>query len=155
MPSQPKTKQKAALVTRALSKEQLLDMVATGWTQQRIADHVANLTGQPISQYYICKTLQTFGDEYQAAKKAQAQYHAERIAEIADKVEDGRLDPASARISSENRKWVAARLDPSQYGDRIQADIAVTDVTALHLAAMRDALKTVTTQAQAIEQVDE
>jgi hypothetical protein len=141
-----KTKQKAAMITRAVSKEWLLDAVATGWTQQRIADHVKQLTGEPISTYYICRTLQSFGADYDAAKKAQAQYHAERIADISDKVENGQLDPASARISSENRKWVAARLDPSQYGDRIQADIAVTDVTALHLAAMRDALKIVSTQ---------
>jgi hypothetical protein len=143
MAAQPKTQQAKALITRTLSKDQLLDMVATGWTQQRIADHVTQVTGQPVSQYYICKTLQSFGDEHTQAKKAQAQYHAERIADIADKVEDGRIDPASARISSDNRKWVAARLDPTQYGDRIQADIQLTDVTALHLEAMRNAMKTV------------
>ena len=146
MAARPKTQQAKALITRTVSRDWLLDAVATGWTQQRIADHVTTLTGQPISTYYVCRTLQSFGADYDAAKKAQAQYHAERIADISDKVENGQLDPASARISSENRKWVAARLDPSQYGDRIQADIAVTDVTALHLAAMRDALKIVSTQ---------
>ena len=154
MPSQPKTKQKAALITKTLSREQLLDMVATGWTQRKIAQHVSQLTGQEVSQYYICKTLQSLGPDYEAAKREQAQYHAERIAEIADKVEEGTLDPASARISSDNRKWIASRLDPSQYGDKIQADIAVTDVTQMHLQAMREALKIVSTQ-KAIEQVDE
>jgi hypothetical protein len=123
-------------------------MVATGWTQQKIADHVSQLTKTPVSQYYICKTLQSFGDDYQAAKKAQAQYQAERVADIADKVEAGQLDPASARISSDNRKWVAARLDPSTYGDRVQADIQLTDVTALHLEAMRQAMRTVQTVTQ-------
>jgi hypothetical protein len=154
MPSQPKTAQKTAMVTRAVSKEWLLDAVATGWTQRKIAQHVSQLTGQEVSQYYICKTLQSLGPDYDAAKREQAQYHAERIAEIADKVEEGTLDPASARISSDNRKWIAARLDPSQYGDKIQADIAVTDVTQMHLQAMREALKIVSTQ-KAIEQVDE
>lgn len=152
MVSQPKTAQVKALVNRTLSKDQLLDMVATGWTQQRIADHVSSLTGQPISQYYICKTLQAFGDEYQEAKKAQARYQAERVADIADKVEEGKLDPASARVAADNRRWVASKLDPSTYGDRVAMDVQLTDVTAMHLQAMRDAMKIVATVDKAKEQ---
>lgn len=143
MPSQPKTQQAKALVTRTLSKEQLLDMVATGWTQQRIADHVSELSRTPVSQYYVCKTLQSFGEDYLQAKKAQALYHAERIAQIADNVEEGKLDPASARVASDNRKWVAARLDPSTYGDKVALDVAVTNVNELHLAAMRERMRVV------------
>jgi hypothetical protein len=143
MAAQPKTQQVKALVTRALTKDQLLEMVATGWTQRRIAEHITELTGQPCTSYYICKTLQSFGDEYVTAKKTQAEYHASRVADISDKVEEGKLDPASARVSSDNRRWLAARLDPSSYGDRIQADIQLTDVTAMHLEAMRNAMKTV------------
>jgi hypothetical protein len=142
---QPKTKAAKLLVTQTLSKDQLLDMVATGWTQQRIADHVSQLTGQPISQYYISKTLTGLGDEYQEAKKAQARYQAERVADIADKVEAGTLDAASARVSAENRRWVASRLDPATYGDRQAIDVQLTDVTALHMVALRDAMKTVST----------
>jgi hypothetical protein len=148
MAAQPKTQQHKQLITRTVSEEQLLDMVATGWSQRRIADHVSQLVGQPVSQYYVCKTLQTFGDRYQEAKKAQAEYHAERIADLADKVEDGKIDSSSARVASDNRKWLASKLDPSTYSDKAQLDIAVTDVTALHLAALRDRLKTVVTQTE-------
>ena len=146
MAAQPKTQQHKQLITKTISEDQLLDMVATGWSQRRIADHVSQLVGQPVSQYYVCKTLQTFGDRYQEAKKAQAEYHAERIADLADKVEDGKIDSSSARVASDNRKWLASKLDPSTYSDKAQLDIAVTDVTALHLAALRDRLKTVGTQ---------
>ena len=146
MAAQPKTQQHKQLITRTVSEDQLLDMVATGWSQRRIADHVSQLVGQPVSQYYVCKTLQTFGDRYQEAKKAQAEYHAERIADLADKVEDGKIDSSSARVASDNRKWLASKLDPSTYSDKAQLDIAVTDVTALHLAALRDRLKTVNSQ---------
>jgi hypothetical protein len=146
VPSKPKTTQAKALVSRTLSKEQLLDMVATGWTLKRIAEHVSNLVDTPISAYYICKTLQGFGDEYTAAKKAQAEMHAERVASIADDVEAGRIDPASARVASDNRKWVASKLDPSAYSDRAMIDVAVTDVAQMHLIALRERLKTVSTQ---------
>jgi hypothetical protein len=148
MAAQPKTQQHKQLITRTLSEDQLLDMVATGWSQQRIATHVSELVGQPVSQYYICKTLQSFGDRYQEAKKAQAEYHAARVADLADKVEDGKIDSSSARVASDNRKWLASKLDPSTYSDKAQLDIAVTDVTALHLAALRDRLKTVVTQTE-------
>jgi hypothetical protein len=143
MASQPKTKQAIATISRAIHKDALLEMVATGWTQQKIADHVTELTGIPVSQYYVCKTLQSFGDDYQAAKKAQAQYQAERVSALADKVEQGTLDPASARVASDNRKWVASKLDPSAYGDKVAMDVQLTDVTQMHLQAMRDAMRVV------------
>jgi hypothetical protein len=120
-------------------------MIATGWTVRKIADHVSSLTGQPISHYYIVKTLQTYGEDYQDAKKQQARLQAERVADIADKVENGQLDPASARVAAENRRWVASKLDPSVYGDRVAMDVQLTDVTAMHLNAMRDAMRTVNT----------
>jgi hypothetical protein len=145
MPSQPKTQQVMALVTRTLGKDQLLDMVATGWTQKRLAAHVTEIVGKPISDYYICKTLQSYGDDYTQAKKAQAQYHADRVAEISDKVESGLIDPQSARISSDNRKWIASKLDPSVYGDKVAMDVQLTDVTAMHMAAMKEAMRTVYT----------
>ena len=143
---QPKTAQVKALLTRSLTKEQLLDMVANGWTLKRIGEHVGTLTGTAVSPYYVCKTLQQWPDEYSHAKKAQAEYHAARIAEIADEVEQGKLDPASARVASDNRKWVASKLDPSTYSDRVEINANITDVTQLHLAQLRDRLRVVSTQ---------
>jgi hypothetical protein len=145
MAAQPKTAQTKALLNRTLTKDQLLEMIATGWTVRRIAEHASTLTGQAISHYYIVKTLQSYGDEYQEAKKQQARLQAERVADIADKVEEGKLDPASARVAAENRRWVASKLDPSTYGDKVAMDVQLTDVTAMHLQAMRDAMKIVET----------
>jgi hypothetical protein len=143
---QPKTNQVKSLLARALTKEQMLDMVATGWTLRKIADHVTGLTNVPVSAYYVCKALQQWPDEYGQAKKAQAEMHAERVASIADDVEAGRLDPASARVASDNRKWVASKLDPSTYSDKAMIDVRVTDVAEMHLIALRERLKTVSNQ---------
>ena len=146
MAAQPKTQQHKALILNTLTEDALLDMVATGWTQQRIADHVSQLTNTPISQYYVSKTLTSLGDKYTEAKKAQAEYHASKVADLADKVEGGKIDSSSARVASENRRWLASKLDPSTYSDKAQIDVAITDVTALHLAQLRDRLKTVASQ---------
>jgi hypothetical protein len=145
MAAQPKTQQAKALILRTLTKERLLDMVAEGWTQWRIAHHVTELTGQPISQYYVSKLLNSL-EEYPAAKKAAAEYHAGKVAESAEQVEQGKLDPASARVSAESRKWLASKLDPQSFGDRTAIDLAVTDVTQMHLTAMREAMRVVSTQ---------
>lgn len=120
-------------------------MIATGWTVRRIAEHVSNLTGQPLSHYFIVKSLQAYGDEYTEAKKQQARLQAERVAEIADKVEEGKLDPASARVAADSRRWIASKLDPSVYGDRVAMDVQVTDIAAMHIAAMKEAMRTVST----------
>ena len=140
MSSQKKTSQVKSLLARTLGKEQILDMVATGWTLAKIGQHASDLTGTPISAYYVCRYLQTFGADYEAAKKAQAQMHAERVATIADDVEQGKLDPASARVASENRKWVAGKLD-SAYSDRAALDIQVTNVADMHLLALRERMR--------------
>jgi hypothetical protein len=145
MASQNKTKQTKALVLRTIPEQELLNMVATGWTQEKIAYHVSTLTGQPISQYYISKTLNSL-EGYPEARKAQAEYHANKVATTAEAVEAGRIDPASARVSSESRKWLASRLDPQSWGDRQAIDLQVTDTTALHLEALRQSMQVVSTQ---------
>ena len=139
-----------ALVTRAIPKERMLGLVASGYTLRKIAALVEEETGKKLSAYYICKLLQSYGDDYEAAKKMQALHHADRLGEIAAEVEQGTLDPASARVSSDNRKWLAARLNPREYGDKIQADIQVTDMTTLHLEALRQRLAK-TVEARVIE----
>lgn len=143
MAARPKTRQMKALIKRTLSEDALLEMVATGWTLQKIGDHIESLTGKPCSKYYVCKALQACGQRYTAAKQAQAQLQAERVADIADRVESGQLDPASARVASENRRWVASKLDPQTYGERQALDIRVADVTEMHLQALKQRMQTI------------
>ena len=115
----------------------MLGYVAEGYTLRRIAAVAEAETGKKYSPYYIGKLLKSYGEDYEEAKKLQALHHADRVGEIAEEVETGTLDPASARVSSDNRKWLAARMNPREYGDKIQADIQVTDMTTLHLEALR------------------
>ena len=84
---------------------------------------------------------------YARAREARASYHAARIDKMADDVENGLIDPTAARTSADMRKWLAARMDPKQWGDRIQADIKTLDVTQLHLEALR---RTISGQAELV-----
>jgi len=77
---------------------------------------------------------------YDRAVLLKADYLAESVVELADtcqvgaKVIDksGKITTVTAdmvertRLQIDARKWYAARLNPKKYGDRLQADVAVT-----------------------------
>lgn len=155
MANQSRTRKAVVAITQAIPKERMLALIAEGYTLRRIAALATVETGKEYSSYYISRVLKTYGEDYEEAKRLQALHHADRLGEIAEEVEQGKLDPASARVSSDNRKWLAARGDPRQYGDKIQADIQVTDMTALHMEALRQKLAAKTVQARVIERGEE
>lgn len=81
---------------------------------------------------------QTFRDQYARAKEEQADSLADDILDIAD---DGRNDTyvddegnkkvdfdviQRSRLRVDARKWIASKLKPKVYGDRIQQEISGT-----------------------------
>ena len=84
-----------------------------------------------------------FAEQYARAREAQADGFADEIVQIADTEED----PNRARVRIEARKWVAGKLRPKVYGDRVAlggADdmppIRTEDSGAARLAAYLDAI---------------
>lgn len=77
-----------------------------------------------------------FADQYARAREEQAETLADEIVGIADETEvraqgeDGEvvlsLDPtaiARNRLRVDARKWVAAKLKPKKYGDKVQTEL--------------------------------
>ena len=60
-----------------------------------------------------------FSEQYTRAREAQAEAHADRIVEIAD---DDTIDPNHKRIMVDARKWVASKLKPKRYGDKVDLE---------------------------------
>lgn len=60
-----------------------------------------------------------FSEQYARAREAQAESHADRIVEIAD---DDTIDPNHKRIMVDARKWVASKLKPKRYGDKLDLE---------------------------------
>jgi len=56
---------------------------------------------------------------YTRAKEIQAENLAEEIVAISDGIEGGEKDVNRDRLRVESRKWVAAKLLPKKYGDRM------------------------------------
>ncbi len=73
------------------------------------------------------------------AREARASVHAERMEDIANRVESGELDPKRAQVSLQARQWLASRMDSKIWGDlqKVQADIKVADVTEVYLDQLK------------------
>jgi hypothetical protein len=56
-----------------------------------------------------------FATSYARAREDQADFHADEIVAIADEEED----PQRAKVRIDARKWVAAKMRPKKYGDRV------------------------------------
>jgi hypothetical protein len=79
-------------------------------------------------------------------RNARALANAERIEQLAEKVEAEQMDPNAAKVAMSARQWLAERMDAKRWGNKIQQDIKVTDTTQLHLEAVRNLMRTVSTQ---------
>ena len=80
-----------------------------------------------------------FRGQYARARDAQADYYAEEILEISDdgshdtyETEDGRTVVNSevvqrSRLRVDSRKWLASKLAPKKYGDKVMAELSGAD----------------------------
>ena len=82
-------------------------------------------------------------EKYELIRNARALANAERIEQLAEKVEMEQIDPNAAKVSIGARQWLAERMDAKRWGNKIQQDIKLTDTTQLHLQAVRDLMRTV------------
>lgn len=84
-----------------------------------------------------------FADKYARARDEQADYYADEMVAIADQVVGAPNEVVqAARLQIETRKWIASKLKPKKYGDKIQADVEhsgsvnVTQLTDAQLMAI-------------------
>ena len=61
-----------------------------------------------------------FAAQYARAKDEQADYLAEEMLEIADATSSNMVDVNNRRLQIDTRKWIAAKLKPKKYGDKLE-----------------------------------
>lgn len=90
-----------------------------------------------VHHWLADESHEDFLHNYARARESQADFLAEQIIEIADNstgdvtitesgkvVMDGEF-AARSRLKVDARKWVASKLAPKKYGDRIQQDVSI------------------------------
>lgn len=66
-----------------------------------------------------------FSERYARAREEQADGFADEIIDIADSVAPETGEVAKAKLQIDARKWLAARLAPKKYGDRVDVSAGV------------------------------
>lgn len=131
MAGRPKTKAILASLDK-IGLDAILEKLGEGATTAEIA--TACGVSRPMLSKFL--NLPEHRDKYTLARETRAANHAERIEELANMVEAGTMEPNTARVSIDARKWIAARMDPSRWADNkgVQVNVSITD---LHLGSLR------------------
>lgn len=64
-------------------------------------------------------------ERYERARISRAEWHVADIEEMLTEVRKGDLDPARARVIAENKRWIASRMDPHLWGEKVQINAEV------------------------------
>lgn len=114
----------------------IMEAVASGYSVSYFAQSVG-LNGHKLATFL--KRLE--GDrkqQYEEARAARAMYNADQILEVIRKVEDGELLVPAARMIADNLKWMAERLDPELWGNKLQVRADIKTSPEMHLEALRE-----------------
>lgn len=65
------------------------------------------------------RTNDEFSEQYARAKAESADALADDIQDIADGVLNDKYEPHAARVAMDGKKWIASKLKPKVYGDKL------------------------------------
>lgn len=85
-----------------------------------------------------------FRSQYARAREDQAERYASELIEIAESVDtSNRVAIEAAKLRIDTRKWVASKLLPKVYGDRISQDVTIAGMSDVlrEASAMLDQAK--------------
>lgn len=100
------------------------------------------------------RTHKEFSDQYAKAKEESADAHSEEILDIADNATNDYMEAVddegavAYRLNGENiqrsrlrvdtRKWLASKLKPKKYGEKIQQEVTGKDGGAIEIASLTE-----------------
>jgi len=124
----PRPRGRPSSFTEALANE-ICDRLATGESLVSICRDEHMPHRQCIFVWLKDPRRRAFADTYAHAREAGYERWAEEIIDIGDAnytAPDGTVDNGAvqqARLRSDNRKWLLAKLLPKRFGDRVTAEV--------------------------------
>lgn len=114
----------------------VMEAVAGGFSVSYFAQSVG-LNGQKLATWL--KRLEgEQKQQYEDARAARAMHHADQLLDIIEKVEHGELMVPAARMMADNLKWMAERMDPELWGNKLQVRADIRTSAEMHLEALRE-----------------
>ena len=118
--AKPKKKGRPSLYTEAPAAR-ICRRLAEGESLRGICADKAMPAISTVMGWLFNGKYEDFSEQYTRARQAQAELRADEIIDIADGAEHGASEAVqAARLRVDARKWVAAKLLPKKYGDKLQ-----------------------------------
>ncbi len=118
--AKPKKKGRPSLYTEALAAK-ICRRLAEGESLRSICRDEKMPAISTVMGWLFDGQHGDFSAQYARAREAQAELRADEITDIADGAEHGASEAVqAARLRVDARKWIAAKLLPKRYGDKLQ-----------------------------------
>jgi hypothetical protein len=114
----------------------IFEAVASGHSVAGFTEAVG-LSGTKVSAW-LSRLEGENAARYEAARAARAGLMADRILEVLEKVRAGTVLGSQARVEIDSLKWLAERLDPHLWGNKIHIRADIKTTTEYHLEAVRE-----------------
>lgn len=119
--------------------------IANGLSLRKICERDDIPSIDTIRRWLLDEDKQQFQAQYARARDEQADFYADAIIEEADKATD-RDSAAAAKVKVDARKWVASKLKPKRYGDKLDLDATIDGHITIQTVDYSNADSTDTTQ---------
>lgn len=108
--------------------DQICSHITDGWSMRRVCRE--EWAPHMVTIFRWLRENEQFRKQYEEAKDIQADAFAEDMLDIADQPpqinEKGGVDSgdvAHMRLRIDTRKWIASKLKPKKYGDKLEQEI--------------------------------
>lgn len=100
--------------------QEIADKICNHLSEGNSLRSISQIEGMPSVEAVRLwlRTNEDFLAQYMRAREEQADHYADEIIGISDTEED----PQKARVRIDARKWVASKLKPKKYGDKMDID---------------------------------
>ena len=121
--------------------EEICERIASGESLRAICS-AAHMPSESAVRKWATKDHDGFSAQYARARALRADVYADEIIEIADAVAHAEsiVEVQAARLRCDNRKWVASKMQPKKYGDKIETENRTRVATEDPLAALMESI---------------
>lgn len=103
---------------------ELVDYVCNEITEGRSLRSICAEEGMPSVGTFLRWVSEdsVLSEQYARARSIQMDFYADDMAHIADECPASNEDVQKAKLRIDTRKWIASKLKPKKYGDKIQTE---------------------------------
>ena len=101
--------------------EQILEAIADGMGLVTFLKSRPDMPSYPTVMRWV-RDNPDFAANYAQAREDMADHDADKIADVAKTVLEGKVDPAAARVAIDAFKWSAGKRRPKRYGEKLEIE---------------------------------